>query len=477
MNVRETISSEFVDTLKKKLLSRRKLVPLILFFTFFIFYSYTYKSIPIRYWDEHAWIGQGYYFDLYIRGDINNPEWFSFYSYGQPKLTEYLYGLTLYPNYLSYCKDSKCDYITFLLDHNFDRVTQQKYLDYIGKKTDFIKWGGDNFEDFDVSGAYLLNKYGDGFDKTLNIIYQSRRSNVLLLSLNVIVTYYMLLLIFRPGISSLIVFIYGLNPLLINAGLRAQSEGLFILLFNTSLFLLIVYFIKRESTLLLVLFSISVALLTETKLNGIMLLFYFEFLLFIQFIRRISVPKKIIGHFLLSITIFCFLFVLLHPFFYNNPPKNTFFMYNVRYQISGKLTQSMNQGYAYLPDFSSRIARIYRNFYSKNSLLFYNLPITVKTLTNNKFSYTIFLLTIITSLIGVLEVVKGVVKNNKPIQLFLLAFMFIQITTAFYLLIDWDRYYIHLILFFSCLLGLGINKMYLYIVSEMNRIKSHKYNL
>jgi len=90
------------------------LIPLFIFIIFFTFYNNVYKKISITYWDEEAWLGRGYFFELLIKGDFNNPLWDTPLAFDQPKLTEYMYGAAIYPTYLKYKEKKTLTMLNFL---------------------------------------------------------------------------------------------------------------------------------------------------------------------------------------------------------------------------------------------------------------------------------------------------------------------------------------------------------------------------
>ncbi|MCM8787962.1 MAG: hypothetical protein NC935_07945 [Candidatus Omnitrophica bacterium] len=424
------------------------LISILIFIFFFIFYSKEYKKIPIRYWDEHGWIGRGYYFDLYLKRDFKNDLWNNYYSYNQPKLAEYLYGFVLYPKYLSYKKEEKLknyDFAKFLIDHNFYKISSKEYEYYKNSKNEFINWGKNPREVFDVSPEFLIKKFGSGIKKTINLVYAARKINILILSLTVVIVYLLSVILSKSkAVAILTSIFYGTNILIVNASLRAQSEGLFLFLFNLSLLLLILFFQndKNSFKIGLAFFSVS-AFLTATKLNGLMMPVIFNligFFIFIyKFFNKNKVCTKILKTLLFGNILFFFVFVFHHPLLIKNPLNGLILLFNHRYNTA------LHQAEYELPEtalwsFKDRILAIYKNFFSEKEIIYYNNYFIFKNLISKHpkiFSY-LFLLSFIGGLFLFIK------EKIKLFWYFLVTFALIILFMGFYLMLNWDRYFVHL---------------------------------
>ena len=277
------------------------LIPLFIFIIFFTFYNNVYKKISILYWDEDGWLGRGYFFELLIKGDFNNQLWDTPLAFNQPKLTEYMYGAAIYPTYLKYkekLSKKNIDYAQFFIDHNFYQVDGEKYEKYKENNYQFIDWEKGKFVDFDASASQLVNKYGQNFQKTIDLIFTARKINVYLLSLNVVIVYYISVFCFGLFPSLLISLLFGSNNFIIEACLKAHSEGLFLFLFNLDLLILILT--VKKNRLFSILFAIVTGLLWQTKINGVMMLIIFNTVFLTKMaINWFKSNKKIVGHILL----------------------------------------------------------------------------------------------------------------------------------------------------------------------------------
>lgn len=443
--------------MNKNIFLKFYLIPISLFLFFLFFYFSQYKKIPIRYWDEHDWIGHSYFLELSIKRDFNNPLWKTYYSYQQPKLAEYLYGITLYPEYLNYKKNNKnSDYVTFLIDHNFYSIFSDRYFKYKTHK-DFINWGKNPMEVFDVSPQFLINKFGIGIKSTIALIFKARRINVLILSLNIVIIYFLiLLLVNNPIISFLISSFYGFNYFVLTTGLIAQTEGLFLLLFNCSVLILLKIKFRKTDIKTHFIFAIFIALLTATKLNGIMFLFFYYFYsaIYLFDLLFLNKNKEIFNKFLFFITrsgivllIFLTTFILLNPYLYSNPIKNMQYLYKIRLiEVNKQISEYKSWS---LPTFQGRISAIYKQNKLYNNLIFLN---------NKKIPFNIYPFIIFSFIIGIIYILKDFLleRRNFPLFLILSIFLFTQFMMGLYLKLNWDRYFIHLVFFFNLFTALGI---------------------
>lgn len=439
------------------------ILPLLIFIFFFNFYAYYVTKVPIRFWDEHGWIGRSYFFGLFIKRDFNNPVWQTYYSYDQAKLADYLYGLILYPDYLrekNNIKDKKYDMAKFLIDNNFYQIHSPIYERYKQHRLDFIKWGSKPFEDFDVSPQYLINKYGQGFIKTINIIFTARRVNVFVLAASMVTIYFITLMVFGRLVALLTVLFYGLNNLVVTASLRAHSEGIFLLLFNLGILLLLIIFgqnKKNHKTLLL--FSLISGLLTQTKLNGIIILAFFNFLIILIILRALFDKnylffKKSLLKLLIVNLISFVIFVSLHPFLYRSPIKNTLYMYQWRRDLAEK--QEERPSYK-LSSFRERIRKIYTNFLGKEDSINYNNIFIFREFIKRKKDFLSILNTFLFLLGMSISFVRliGRKRLTSPLVVLTVFFILVQIMMGFYLKINYDRYYIQLVFFFVLFQSIG----------------------
>jgi hypothetical protein len=438
--------------MKKKKIISFLLLPLVIFGIFFSFYLRNFQQPPISYWDEVLWVSRGYHFELFVNRDFNNPLWENYNSYDQPKLAEYFFGAVIFPKYLEAKRaigKIDYDYITFLTDHNlypfgFGKGAN-RYKNYKDKQTGYITLRGGDSGTPEVLGL----KYGEGIFKTIDLIYTARRANVILLALSVVVVYFLARTIFGTEVAVLSVLFYGFNNLIVYYGLMAHSEALFLLLFNLGLLLLVLRFGKKKKCFkIFIPFSVVAALCTATKLNGLMLIIFFNIFILFEIITLcvkedfLAAGKSFSQLLLVNLLSFA-IFVSLHPFLYKNPLQETIFLYTYRGNQTQRLTRIFSE--VHLPNFPNRIITMYKKFFIKGDIIRETPPVYLM-------KFPLFLLGIGVLLMKALERKA----KNREIKIVLVLFIMVQITMGLYLLLDWDRYYVPLAPFFALFQAVGV---------------------
>lgn len=420
------------------------LIPLLIFFTALIFYRNIYKKIPIESNDELYWISNTYFFDYFIKKDFSNPIWLTFSAYDQPKLAEYIYGLIIYPNYLEYKSDIKnrqYSYANFLADHNFYELGDKR-------SKQFINWQG-----FHGTTGEFIDKYGQNIKKTINLIFIARSINIFLLSLNLVTVYFIILIFFNFWSSVFVTILFAINDYIINTSLLAHSDGLFLLLFNLGLLLISLILLRKKGGFFLYcLLALIIGLLTETKLNGIVILFIFNALIIGIILKLIllkqSGPLDYIKYLILTNVMTLTVFILINPYLYPSFFKNTVFMYQHRLKETKK--QIKDEPNSFLPDYKSRIKSIYYRFFNDFNFQKYHYVVPEYFKTINKL--TTFILSPFFFIIGLWKTLFSSYKK----RLFLTLFVLIQFLMGFYLRLNWERYYIQLTLFFISFSTFGL---------------------
>lgn len=274
-------------------------LPIVSVLILFFFYLNIFKTIPISFYDEPLWIGRGYFFELFVKGDFFNPLWRTGDGYAQPKLTELMYGMVLYPEYLEYAEqsDTEKDMLMFMIDKNlYDAFfylegveLMQHYLAYQSSNADYVQWDTEDNGDVD----YYLQKYGLAFEETTRLIFVARSVNIALLIFSVVLIYKIGGLFFDSRDSLIVASVFALNYFVIASSLKAHPEGLFLFLFILGITLLVKYF--SHSTFRIwhaLLIGVIGGLCTATKLNGAMIVgFYFLLALSAGFVNALR--KKI----------------------------------------------------------------------------------------------------------------------------------------------------------------------------------------
>lgn len=424
---------------------RLLIIPYIFFLILIFSYGIYLKTIPVSYWDEFLWVGRSYFFEFYIHEDYKNEIWKTYESYDQPKLAEYVYGAWLYPKYLKEKQQNVnlYDYTQFLIKNGFYEIDEtyiKTYTDY-KKNSNFIKYDIDFFgfpEDY-------LTKYGSNSLKTINLIYHARVLNILILSGAVIFAYFLVSHFLGKFTAILFTVFYGFNTLIIDSGLKAHSEALFLLTFNAAFLLMNLYFSKGRKFVYLLLFSLFSGLCMSTKINGLMLTITFcisnTVLFFIS-------KEKTIGHlftFIVPVLISLIIFVYLNPFTFSNPIKNIQYMFNWRMNMAYNYQAEGNSHHHLIPNGALRVKKIFQNFYFSNQVSLFNGIKILETLSKSKM-YGIY--QFILFMIGSLYLFKLTIKKNIFAIVTLSSFITILVLMSYYLVLDWDRYYVHLLIFF-----------------------------
>jgi hypothetical protein len=444
----------------QKALIKFVIVPAIIFLAFFIAYSTYYKTIQISYWDEVLWIGHSSIFESFIKRDFKNPVWQTVESFDQPKLTEYAYGAWLYPGYLKTKKsvEGEYSYVQYLVDNGFymsSRFQDEKYLkrnvfeldtSMIGSPYDWIK------------------RYGPMAEKLVKMILHTRVINVFFLSGAVVFGYFMALEFGGIFYAVLFTFLYGFNTLLIDTTLKAHTEGLFVLLFNGSLLFMAYYFKKGRRLSSLIAFSIMTGLCASTKLNGFMLIPVF-FVVNIIITLMYGIEKK--GHLfhnLYPVLISLLVFIALNPFTYSNPLNNIKYMLEWRKLISHR--QANYYSIKIKPGIDI-IKNILNNFYIPPESKYYNgHKLLQKTWPFVYFGSSL----VFFYAFGISNLLIQFFKKNVIAIVIISSFLVSQLFMSWYLILDWPRYYVHMVYFFVFIQFVGIVYIFKLLSTTITRI-------
>lgn len=230
---------------------------------------------------------------------------------------------------------------------------------------------------------------------------------------------------------------YAYNNLIVSNGLLAHSEALFLLLFNLSLIHLYKYIHESYSLWRLLIFSVIAGLCFSTKLNGIMLyiLYLFQTLLPGSSLNGTNILTKTV-RLILPLAIPLIIFTILNPYTHPSPLQNIQNMFNFREETV--LYQFENHPDIALPNIGNRIAFTINSFTKSGLFMNQDVPWI------NTYQLIIFVL-IIT---GIVIEIKRVMADNKFSKFMLSAYITSLVITISYLQLAWERYLIHLILFF-----------------------------
>jgi hypothetical protein len=442
------------------------IVPYILFTVLIFNYSSYLKTIPISFFDEMFWVGRSYFFEFYINRDFQNRIWQSYESYDQPKLTEYSYGAWLYPLYLKEKNKNEelFDYTRFLIKNGFyeiDESYMNNYTDY-KRILNIVKLDKENSGFLEVPKEYVA-RYGTMISKPINLIYHARRLNMFLLAGAVIFAYFFILQLVGIPIALLFSTFYGFNSLIIDNGLKAHSEALFLFTFNAAFLFMSFYFAKGRKILYLLLFSLFAGLCMSTKLNGTMLvvIFFISNAILLFFSKQKRIEHILVG--ILPVVVGLVIFVSLNPFTFSNPIKNVQYMFDWRMKTA--TTQTARYKNSFLPNGVSRVKKIFNNFYYSKQVPFFN-GIKIFGQLGKLKNYGNYLFIFFT--LGLFYSLKLAFNKNITAIVIICSFITILIFMNYYLVLDWSRYYIHMSFFFIMFQSFGLYFLIKYVYKYLN---------
>ena len=420
-------------------------IPVVIFSILMPIYVNYQKSLPIRFWDEFLWVGRGYFFDEYLKGNFYDEKWQTHQSYDQPKVAEYYYGITLYAKYINDKKTSSVDSLYNFLD-------KYSLIEDSNSKTK-IPYKNTDSGNLD----YYYQKYGPKSIETINLILEARRYNTVVLTLTAILVYFLGLKIKNSVFGILFSVVYGLNTLVVNTNLVAHSEVLFLLFFNASILTLShLYSRKKVNKFLLLFFAILSGFCMSTKLNGAMLLIIFLILQLYSLLasnkKSIFLIRKRIQQSIAVVLISFLVFLILNPFALLKPIENT--QYMLSYRMLTANGQAANYADLALKNPLSRLVKIFENYYVLETKNF-NQIILVQDQPISKlyFKSTLFLL-----ILGLFSSVsfRSRHKRKNKYFIFIISFFITMFVSILYIKIDWERYFVHLALFFLFFQTYGI---------------------
>lgn len=397
------------------------LVPIFIFGIFTV-YSHLSKDISVTYFDEVWWVWDSAIIQNLIPPDFNNEVWQIPANIDQPTLTKFVFGLWIYPKYLNERNGLGVkDYKKYLLLNGYF------YPDGI-------------YQSHTVTESKSYPEYGMQLNP--NLIFYVRKLNFLFLAGSALIIFWFFWKQKGLWFSLALTFFYAFNSLVVTTGIKAHSEALFLILFNSSLIAMILYFLKKQKALYLICFSILAGLCFSTKLNGIML--YFIYLVLSVFV----IPPNLISKnlfkkltaLIMPLLIVLVVFTFLNPYVYPDPLRRIWEMVQYRFDLSHR--QAVNFTADIPLGFRSTLKQIFENFFvNKNVLGFNNL---VFNKNYNSFGLALFIF----FTLGLISEIGEIKKGNKLAKILLISFISTLLITASYITINWPRYYIHLVLFF-----------------------------
>jgi len=445
---------------------------------FFIFFFFLYRHEAINYsskyhFDERDWISRSFYFETFINRNFKSELWNNYKIDGDPRLASYIFGFSIYPDYLKVKKNKGNDYdmLSYLIDNNYypkeylSKSIIKKYDKYV--PPEFINWSSRA-----ASGKTpneLLKIYGPNFQKTINIIFKAEKISIFFLILSILVVYLITIISTNSILASIMTtFLYGLSFLVFEYGTIAYAEGILLFLINLSVLDLVIYFNSKNKivkNLCVLFFPIIAALANQTKSNGLLLMIIYCFFIILKVVMQkniniLTVLKSMLLEILIPVLIFVFVYIITNPFLWFNPIRNTIFQYKWTLNIS--LNQQKEYPKYALFNGKDRIMCIYNSLFANR----YGGGLKPYFLKNPLLSkiYTILIDAFFT--IGIANLFYKLIKNRRLTGdgVLLIITLLFYIFLIFYLLIAWDRYLVHMVFFIFYITVQGLffifNKIY-----------------
>ena len=418
-----------ITTLAKKYFSFY-FFSILIIISFFIFL----KKLDINYYqcDEFQYLRKSKYFEFYRKRDFANPAWQENDAVDQAKLMEYIYWLP-----------------SFIIDgKTFEKLAIQESP--VGK----------NYYDYN----YWSSVYGKSFNlleltpKLKEVVILARIISSFFTICYIALTVFLIFLIFHSYLLSIFAFVFlSFHPIILIHGRQILAESSLNFFLALS-FLFLLFFWKnfwkgkkKQSLLFSLLAGIISGLAASTKLNGFMQsLFYILIILVTALLilfnkkekKKLKKLKQLIFCSFVFLSLVFLVFYLIHPTIWKNP------VLGVKRFIDWRLYIT-----SFYQDVSSHesVRSIAKAFY----LIFLRVPGylidvgSIGFIYENEFgSQNLWLYLVINSAFFVLGIIRFLYKlireKNYYKTLEFFAFVWslsIIVIVAFYLKLDWTRYY------------------------------------
>ena len=399
-------------------------LPLCLGSIFYFYYRTIVNSEPVNYYDEVMWIGKSYFFDLFIH-DKTNTLWDSVYSYDQPKLVEYMFGMSVYPSYLQEKKkDSGLTYFAFL---SRNRLLCDACIDAEHLPADSVLT---SYNDF------LTNPPSKTETQFYSLVTSARTVNVFISIATIMLVYYFGMSLWGTISGLFLALFYGSNSLILRTTLLAHADALLLFFMIASLYFLFLY-MKKSRIEFYFLSSACIGCMASVKIIGLILLLPFIFL-------TISAKNagKQVQRFMGVLFIIASIFWLFNPYIRKNPFQRIQTMYTHR--LYQEFWVGPNDASYFMPEPKNRIVSVYERFFVPTGPL-YIAPFVASSY--NGWGSWIY---------GILVIAGGVSFMKKRFLFIPLTTYFIWITMAYWLIVGWDRYYAPLVFLFLCMMVEGM---------------------
>lgn len=436
------------------------LIPLLLFCSFFVYYQSqrSVTNLSIRA-DEIVWVGRSLYFDLLIRGDVKNPLWQTEGIDGDPRLTSYLYGMSLYPKYLKE-RESGLSMTDFLVDHylvNFwyIPVDQREIVTVpLSSNRTRIEWDGYADQSSQIK-VNMTEKYGSDISKGISLIEKARITSSVFLAMSCVLFYFIVVLLMNNSVLALLLsFFYGFSRLLFYSGLVATTES-FLMFFSllSLLWMYIVLLKQKKNYWYFIGLGFIIACTNQIKLNGIVLLLLFNAIFIsLKVVNRLfRIPWKSM---IIVNIIFVICTIAFNPSSYEHPIRFTLFQYSWTHTIA----KEQQESYPGIRLITTRDRIENMNFYFFEAK---HKSLDIQWLENFEFAETLKYLIIIGLMnLGYIIVLK--IKSEQFIVhfSFLLTLLIVFLSLLWSYMLAWDRYLVQLVPLSWICVGYGVNGLF-----------------
>ncbi len=432
------------------------IVIIILSFVFISKNILRYSSERTFHEDEVTFLERGKFFDWYIGGELNREEWRGYESYDVPKYAEMFYGMVL----RSYSGKK-----------TIENLTNKNFLE------EGTQHAGSWRTDWSRNFCCSIDDLPDTILKRIEPIIVARRFSVYIFTLPSLFCIYLIGHLVKNWLYGLIsMILIGTNSLFLQSMTTAMADSpliFFSLLFalQSLIWLKMVNADSNKYGLLLsVLLGLCGGLAISTKLNGGINIIYFLLILIVLFVRKRITIAYFLIHLFIVVSISYIVFFVINPFVWERPVKNTIYMVDHRLNTFHQQQNTPEFERDALRNISERIVAFnermlqpeayYSNFGKLNNKLHLDL--------------ILFLFGLYWMLINDVSKEHVYFKDNRPFlslkvlknrvgkdnvlklgfQLWMLALF---VLTVFFLPLDWDRYYMPLVLVVGFVQAFSIN--------------------
>lgn len=325
----------------------------LLFFGFMLHYIRIGRTLPFMYYDEAWWIGQSYFYDLFLH-DRKNPLWDSVYSYDQPQLVHYIFGAMLYPKFR---KENTPNFLRYLSDHH---LLCQECIRASSLPSGITTISQEQFSRNINTPAYI---------DTREVILYVRALNAYVAAATVVIIFFWGLAMWGVGGGLLFGLLYGFNSLIMKTALVAHADALFLFFYSCAL-LMMYRSLAKNNKMDPLYIGLCIGFASSVKIVGFILV---PMVMIAQVLRRSAIRKRLIDCIVVSI-ISLSIFIMLNPFVYQDTLHRLIIMY--QHRAAQQQLFSVWFSDQSLPSLSTRLYSIGEQFFPVR-VLWYSVPLSL----------------------------------------------------------------------------------------------------